>query len=101
MTALHILIGLFIQRIESIHDYIQVVFSDGSVLSIFNTYSYDGASLFDVSDVKVIDVSELEEIVTIKLEHGGVLLIDLKEDAYNGPEAMVLIRESEPPVVWS
>ncbi|MCP5013379.1 MAG: hypothetical protein GY942_25675 [Aestuariibacter sp.] len=101
MTALHILIGLFIKHIESIHDYIQIVFADGTVLNIFNTYSYDGASLFNVSDVKVIDVDELEEIVNIKLENGGVLLIDLKEAAYNGPEAMVLIRKGESPVVWN
>lgn len=101
MAALHILIGLFIKHIESIHDYIQIVFADGTVLNIFNSYSYDGASLFDVSNLKVIDVSELEKVVTIKLENGSVLMIDLKEEAYNGPEAMMLIREGESPVVWN
>ena len=71
------------------------------MLNIFNSYSYDGASLFDASDVKVIDIDEQEGVVNIKLENGGVLLIDMKEEAYNGPEAMVLIREGESPVVWN
>lgn len=101
MTALDILIGLFVQRIEKVHDYVQVIFSDGTVLNIFNSYSYDGVSLLDISDVKVIKADELEEEININLENSGVLSINLKEGAYNGPEAMVLIRESKPTVVWS
>lgn len=100
MTALQILIGLLISRIEEVHDYIQVIFSDGTALSIFNNHSYDDGSIHTVEGKKVKSVEEVDNKVIITFEDDDCFSIGMTDDDYNGPEAMVLRREDGPPVVW-
>ena len=101
MNALQILISLIVSRIEEIHDYIQIVFSDNTTLSIFNNYCYDGGSVHDIEGKKVKSVEELEEKIAVLFEDGTCMSIGMKDDDYNGPEALVLRREGESLVVWS
>lgn len=101
MKALQLLIGLLISNIEEMHDYIQVVFSDGTTLSIFNNHSYEGGSIHAVEGKKVKSVEEVDNMVIITFEDDDYLSIGMGDDDYNGPEAMVLRREGESPVVWN
>ncbi|TQV84821.1 hypothetical protein FKG94_04720 [Exilibacterium tricleocarpae] len=101
MTALQILIGLIISKIEEVHDYIQVVFSDGTTLSIFNNYVYDGGPVTGIEGRKVKSVEESGDSVLIIFDDGRTISVGLKDDDYNGPEAMVLRQEGKSPVVWS
>jgi hypothetical protein len=101
MTSLQILIGLIINKIEVVHDYIQIVFSDGMILSIFNNYHYDDPSILAVEGMAVKSVDEGDSKITITLANGRYLSIGMEDDDYNGPEAMVLRREGESPVVWN
>jgi len=101
MTALQILIGLLISKIEDVHDYIQVVFSDGTTLSIFNNYDYDGSSVYAIEGKEVKSVEEAGKKITITFQDDDCLSIGMSDDDYNGPEAMVLRREGESPVVWN
>ncbi len=48
MQMLKILIGLMIQKIEEVHDYLQLVFSDGTILNIYNDYQYDGKNVLSI-----------------------------------------------------
>ena len=101
MATLQILIGLIIGKIEEVHDYVQVVFSDGTALSIFNNYVYDGGSVLSIEGKTVRSVEESDSAVIISFEGGESLAIGLNDDDYNGPEAMVLRKEGKPPVVWN
>lgn len=101
MAALQILIGLIISKIEEVHDYIQIVFSDGTTLSIFNNYYYDVGSVHAIEGKKVKSVEEAGNKIAITFEDDECLSIGMADDDYNGPEAMVLRRECEPPVVWN
>ncbi len=101
MAALQILVGLIISKIEEIHDYIQMVFPDGTTLSIFNNYYYSGGSVHLIEGKKVKSVEEGGNNIVITFEDGEYLSIGMANDDYNGPEAMVLRREGEPPVVWT
>jgi hypothetical protein len=101
MISLQILIGLIIKQIKTVHDYIQVMFSDGTILSVYNKYHYDGGSVLDVGGMKVESVEEAESEIVITLDDGGVLSIGMTDDDYNGPKAMVLSREGESPVIWN
>ena len=101
MKALDILIGLTISIVEEIHDYIQIIFSDDTTMHIFNSYHYDGDTLQSVEGEKVVSVNELEDRVEIQLKNGTSISIGLKEEDYSGPEAMVLRRKGESPVVWN
>jgi len=100
MAGLQALVGLIVGKIEDMHDYIQVVFSDGTTLSIFNNYRYDGGSISGIEGKTVKSVKELDSSVVISFECGKSLLIGLNDDDYSGPEAMVLRQEGKPLVVW-
>lgn len=101
MTALQMLIGLLISKIEKVHDYIQIVFSDGTTLSIFNNHSYDGGSVYAAEGKKIKSVEEVDNKINIIFEDNNCLSIGMGDDDYNGPEAMVLRREGESSVVWN
>ncbi len=101
MSALQILIGLIIGKVEKVHDYIQIVFSDNSTLSVFNNYVYDGGSVLGTEGKTVRSVDESDNSVIILFESGESLFIGLDDDDYNGPEAMVLSRDGMHQIVWS
>ena len=101
MTALENLTGLIVCKVEKLHDYFQIVFSDGASLSIFNKYDYDGGLVLDIEGKTLKSVVESGSSVTIFFESGESLSIGFAEDDYNGPEAMALRRGEEPPLVWS
>ena len=101
MATLQILIGLIVSKIEEVHDYIQIVFSDGANLSIFNNYVYNGGSVLGIEGKTVRSVEESGNSVIILFDSGESLFIGLDDDDYNGPEAMVLRQEGKSPVVWN
>lgn len=101
MAALQILIGLIISNIEEVHDYIQIVFSDGTTLNIFNNHVVDGGSVLSIKGKKVESVEESGSSVVIVFEGGESLSISLNDDDYNGPEAMELWQEGKSPIVWN
>ena len=101
MSTLDILNELHIAEVEVLHDYLQIVFSKGVQLSVFNSYHYDGDSIVLVTAKQVQSVNEGESSIRIMLEDGSCLRIGMNDNDYNGPEAIVLKREGEPTMVWS
>ena len=101
MAALQILIGLTISKIEEVHDYVQIVFCDGTTLSIFNNYVYDGGSIVGLEGKASNSVEESGDGVLIVFNDGKSFSVGLKDDDYNGPEAMVLRHQGKSPVVWN
>lgn len=101
MTALQSLIGLTVSVLEEVHDYLQIVFSDGTTLSIFNNCLFDGDTVLGFEGKQVKSVEETDVSVLIVFEDGESISVGLTNDDYNGPEAMVLSREGVPPVVWN
>jgi len=101
MTALQILVGLTIGSIEKIHDYVQIIFSDGTTLTIFNNFVFDFGRRSVIEGVEIKSVDESATALTIFFESEASLSIGLNADDYNGPEAMVLRREDTPAVVWN
>lgn len=101
MAAIRDLIGLTVSKLEEVHDYIQITFSDVAVLSIFNNYTYDGGAMLSIEGKRVKSINVSDKAVIVIFEGGTSLSIGLNDVDYNGPEAMVLRQEGKPPVVWS
>ena len=101
MNALQILIGLSISKIEKVQDYIQIIFLDGSILSIFNSYVYDGKVLKDIEGKSIMSTEESKSFMIIHFNSGHSLSVGLNEDDFNGPEAMTLKQDGKPLVVMS
>lgn len=101
MAALQILIGLIISKVEEVHDYIQIVFSDGTTLSIFNNYVCESGSVLGIEGKEVKSVKESGDGILIVFGDSSSISVGLRDDDYNGPEAMVLRQEGKSPVVWN
>jgi hypothetical protein len=101
MKPLGVLIGLTISEIVEIHGYIQFFFFGGTILTMYGTYVCEGCSLPDLKNSRVISAKDLGDIAVIVFDDEKSISISLKEEDYEGPEAMVLRVEGAPTVVWN
>lgn len=101
MGSNDILSGLVVEKIETIHDYIQIVFCNGSILCVFNRYTLDVEPMDSLKGKSVNCVREYDNEIIIEFEDAGPLTIGMEDSDFNGPEALVLTRDGDPPVVWS
>lgn len=101
MGALSELTGLSISSVENVHDYMQVKFFNGAVLTIYNNCRFEGGAFCKAVGSTVKSATDSGDEVVIMLEGGGSIHIGLQEDDYVGPEAMVLSQEGAPDVVWN
>ena len=101
MNVLREMIGVKIESVVFLHDYLQLVFLDGSILSVYNNYQFseplDCASAYD----EIVDVIESTLQIQIYFKLRGVLSIGLEDDDFNGPEAIVFFKKGNPPIVWN
>jgi hypothetical protein len=107
-SAVDCLLGLRVTAHEVVHDYGQLVFGDGAaVLTIYNPYEVRGPRLGSDATVEAIvgrrvrAVAERRSVVELRFEGGWSLSVDIREESFEGPEAMVLHRPGESPVVWT
>lgn len=99
MNVLSELIGCTVSKVELVHDYLQMIFSDSSTLNVYNKYSYDG----DVSALEgktLLSVAEQQDELSLRFV-GSELRIGLADDDYSGPEAIEFKRPGKEPVVWN
>jgi len=48
-----------------------------------------------------MSVSEDDDSVILRFDNGGTLSVSLLDEAWHGPEALVMHREGRPIVVWN
>lgn len=83
--------------------YIQLYF-DGYILNIYNTFEIipdGGMDLKKLIGLKTISANETKEEAELLLDNGKVIKINLRDEAYTGPEAMFLKGPDELFVVWN
>ncbi len=101
MATLQVLVGLILSKVEEIHDYVQLVFNDGTTLNIFNKYDYNNGCILDIEGKKIKYVKNSGNDILIVFEDSSSISIGLRDDDYNGPEAMELMQKGRPSVIWS
>lgn len=79
-------------------------FDDGSVLAIFNSRSWTGRTGSEGSwppGCRCLEVAVSPSDATLRFDDGATLTIDLRDNAFSGPEAMVFSVPDGPIVVWN
>jgi hypothetical protein len=101
------LIGLRLTSHEPVEDYVQLSFEEGAaILSIYNRYEVRGPEpelgqgLGNMMGRRLIGVATGPDFVEFTFEQGSSVVVDLRDDAYTGPEAMHLLRSGRATVVW-
>lgn len=103
-TKLKEICGLFIVDVILIQGGAGFSFENGANLAIYNTFKLVGLQQSDAPMLigkVVINVDENEEFILIKFEDNLAICVDMRNDAYNGPEAMQLRMPGEPIVIWN
>ena len=103
-SKLSVIRGLKIVDVELVEDGAGISLENGINLIIYNKYRLIGLNFEDAHLLIGHMVTHIEEdidTITIKFENDRALRIDMKDDAYTGPEAMQLRVPGEPIVIWN
>lgn len=101
-SVLSRLLGQFIVSVEVIHDYLQVTFSNGDLLNVFNVYLLEGvgqSGIRELIGLRVCGISD--QTHEVRLDLGAhALKVSLADEAFRGPEAMEYVPVSGSRIVW-
>jgi len=101
-SKLESLVGLVVTQVLRVHDYVQVLFEQDIVLNIYNEFKLsNGHNISALTNTKLLRAEEKGDAVIFYFSNGTCLAIDLREEAYNGPEALELHVPGQPTVVWN
>ena len=98
MNLLHSIVGLTVGEVVKVMDYIQIVFTDSSGLTIFNRCRWSGGILEDLPGLRVTDMQGDEKVFRFVFGDTIVLEFDAKPD-YEGPEVLTFSRPGMPLIV--
>ncbi|MEA2795507.1 MAG: hypothetical protein QOI87_2887 [Bradyrhizobium sp.] len=100
-APIQILKGLKVTKVEIVHDYVQLAFGDEIGISVYNEMDISPKiPLERLVSKTVISVKESVNSIDIDFADGIKLTIDMRPQAYQGPEAIELNRVGFPPVIW-
>lgn len=99
-SALDVLIGQELVKIERIHDYHQLEFTT-HLLNVFSSMTISGGPLSSGWPRRVISVVEVEDGVELRMTNETSIHIDLRSSAWTGPEALGLYRGDVCIAVWN
>jgi hypothetical protein len=77
---------------------------DEYVLFIYNKWSFVSTSLKDIGDLKgkkIVGIKILSQILELMFNGSDCIKIDLTDDGYIGPEALVLYGPENLIIVWN
>jgi hypothetical protein len=103
MSGLENIVGLRVNKASQIHDYHQINFDGGWILSIYNPHTLDGkiSDFKDLAGLKVSRSTEDNMTSRIEFSDGTALEVKLDEEAYGDrPEAMELAGPKNEMIVW-
>ncbi|MBC9882059.1 hypothetical protein G8O24_32525 [Bradyrhizobium sp. INPA01-394B] len=97
-------IGRRVKSASVVHDYVQICFTDGGVLNVFNRVikpQLDEISLKQF--VQKVVTAELKDCraFTLEFDGGHVFQIGMNDSDYRGPEALQFTDADGHIVVWS
>ncbi len=102
IMALSSLVEQYIKSANIIHDYLQLEFENGDRLNVFNRYFIHGLGETSVNSLVGLQLkSALADKEEIRLDFIALSIrIILKDDAFQGPEALEYISPAGVFVIW-
>lgn len=87
----NLLIGKTVEKAETVHDYAQIYFTDGGILSIYNHFvvlNDKTRGLLALNGLKVTGTGNNADGFAIFFEQNVAVRVGLSNEDYSGPEAM-------------
>jgi hypothetical protein len=102
-TKLKVIVGSTLMNFSAVlGGQLTLFFSADILLSIYNLYFFHPSpcSIESLLTKRVDNVIETSEFVEIIFDNGFKMIIDLREEAFSGPEAMLLRVKKDELIVW-
>lgn len=102
-NVLHELEGKKIQNAVVVQDYLQLVFTDGETLNIFNNFKIVGCledNCLKLVGCEISSVHDSSETIDIVCLDGKKIHVGMTDSDFNGPEALELIKVDGKRIVW-
>lgn len=100
-SSLEVLIGKTVLSATLASDTLILLFSDNTVLSVYNKFDLEDCILDDLSNGEIFSITEHNKKIVLALKHSGKLVIFMDDSAYSAPEAMQLKIPNKPIIVWN
>ena len=104
LSRLSVLEGCTVRSIRRGPEVLEIEFERGVGLSVHNACNISGLAdgrIEELTGATVERVTESRESAEVVFTDSRTVHVDLRDDAFNGPEAMVLSVPGEPTVVWN
>jgi hypothetical protein len=98
-VVVRLLLGRRILEIQEDDDGLGLRFHNGSSLAIWNPANFDHSA--DLVGRRVEMVQEAQSQFVMSLDDGRELTVDLRDEAFSGPEAMMLTGPNNEIIVWN
>lgn len=102
-SPLQTLVDTKLTSVTFIHDYLQLGFSNGSGLTINNTYHWSTADYASVIGSKLQESLEEKDRIIFRFSSGAELIVGFKKEDFFSPdgEGMLLYVEgAQAPIIW-
>src|SRR5262249_36728261 len=105
ISMLEGLAGRKVVSVVVLHDYLQLVFEGDNILTINNACELmnEGkreSNLQKLEGQALESVSRRQSKIILTFSQGDEVMIDLSDEAYSSPEAMILNQPGRSPIVW-
>lgn len=100
-SPLNAIVGKTIRQVDRGRDYLGIAFDGGYGLSIYNSYEISKGDFDKIVGSFAESINETEEFLRINLANGIEILVDLRAEAYQGPEAIQLNGPDNLIVIWN
>lgn len=97
------LVGIRVTDVRRVHDYVQIEFETGSILSVFNRYEIRSGvtnSIRCLVGATLLSCESSTGSEKFRFSDGVLLTVGLADSDYRGPEAITLMEKNSATVVW-
>ncbi len=82
--------GQKLTEVRFVHDYVQLVFEAGQCFTINNDYTASADNIATLIPLTLMNITDCPNCFCFQFEHGETLTVDMRDSAWNSPEAMTL-----------
>lgn len=95
--------GKVVRDVNYIDQTLILYLEEDIILSIHNNFSsnLEDFQFQNLFNRKLLFISEVEKQLNIKFDNNLWISVDLRDESYNGPEAIELLIPGEPIIIWN
>lgn len=100
-TQVNRLVGQHVSSVSQTHAGLSLLFEEGGRLTILNPWTLNDGGPSRLAGCALMSISDEGKTLSFKFIGDVALTVDLHEEVWTGPEAVVLSLPGGPIIVWN